>query len=162
MGLFSRNKDNNKKPDEQQPAVDEFTQRMIVTAAACVEHFEIRSGGKLDYSEQSLHIVDSILDEAADHYEDMEPEQQKWLVSSFGAYIFEVARRNYGGRYYWYDAGNQPIFVTGQPKFEISIIVFDKVKGRMVNGKEDHIPFFFKGYTERLATAKEGDRATIV
>ena len=78
-----------------------------------------------------------------------------------GSYVFEVARRNYGGKYYWYDQMNQPILVTGQPNFEISIIAFDKVKMRIENGKEDKIPFYFNGYEERVKAGKSGDKALI-
>jgi hypothetical protein len=142
--------------------LDEFTKQMSDSAQSCIEHFENKYGNRLDFSVKSLELIDNILDEASDFYEEMKEAQKKWLISSVGSYIFEVARRNYGGRYYWYDQGNQPIFVTGQPRFEISIIVFDKVRGRLENGIEDNIPFFFKGYSERVENAKNGDSATIV
>jgi len=51
---------------------------------------------------------------------------------------------------------NQPILVTGQPEFEVSIIAFEKVKGRLENGKEDNIPFYFAGYTERVQNKQSG------
>lgn len=166
MGLFNwRKKDDkikNRQEQKQENPFDEFTQQMADSAMLCVNHFKGRYGNKLDFTVKSLETVDEILDEASDFYEDMKQEQKDWIINSVGAYIFEVARKNYGGKYYWFDQRNQPIFVTGQPKFEISIVVFDKVKGRMENGKEDNIPFFFKGYTERVEKAKEGDRATIV
>jgi len=65
------------------------------------------------------------------------------FIAQAGSYIFEVARRNLGGKYFWYDRLNQPIFVTGIPIFEISLLAFDKVKMRIENGKEDNIPYFF-------------------
>jgi len=147
------------KPDS---VLDEFTKQMSDSAQSCIEHFKGKYGNRLDFSVKSLELIDNILDEASDFYEEMKETQKKWLISSVGSYIFEVARRNYGGRYYWYDQGNQPIFVTGQPRFEISIIVFDKVRGRLENGIVDNIPFFFKGYSERVENAKNGDSATIV
>jgi hypothetical protein len=169
MGLFNwKKKEENSKniinPNnpKQESSLDEFTQQMADSAILCVNHFKDRYGDKLDFSVQSLETIDTILDEASDFYEEMKQEQKEWIINSVGSYIFEVARRNYGGKYFWLDQRNQPIFVTGQPKFEISIVVFDKVKGRMENGKEDNIPFFFQGYTERVEKAKEGDRATIV
>ncbi len=169
MGLFNWRKKDDKIKNQQEPInqqqeipLDEFTQQMAGSAMNCVNHFKGRYGDKLDFTVKSLETVDEILDEASDFYEEMKQEQKDWIINSVGAYIFEVARRNYGGKYYWFDQRNQPIFVTGQPKFEISIVVFDKVRGRIENGKEDNIPFFFKGYTERVENAKEGDRATIV
>ncbi|UKN03456.1 hypothetical protein K6119_08010 [Paracrocinitomix mangrovi] len=162
MGLFSRKKkSNSEEPKKQESSqLDEFTQQMSDTAEQCVARFKDRHN--LDFSVKSLELIDELLEEASDFYPEMPDGQKKGMIQSFGSYIFEVARRNYGGKYFWYDQGNQPIFVTGQPKFEISLIAFDKVKGRLENGKEDNIPFFFAGYTERVESAKEGDRATIV
>lgn len=167
MGLFNRKKkkeEPTKVAQEQRndESLDEFTQQMSNAANACIEHFDKRYGGGLDYSESSLKLVDQILEDASDFFPEMEENQQKWIINSVGSYIFEVARKNYGGRYFWFDQREQPIFVTGQPEFEISIVVFDKVQGRLVNGKEDNIPYFFEGYSERVKKAKPGDRATIV
>jgi hypothetical protein len=167
MGLFDRKK---KKEEEEHPKnsaplqkeiLDEFTQQMSDAAQACVDHFKGKHAA-LDFSERSLQTVEAILEEASEFYPEMKDGQQQWIISSVGSYIFEVARRNFGGRYFWFDQRDQPILVTGQPKFEISIVVFDKVKGRLLNGKEDNIPYFFEGYSERVRKAKEGDRATIV
>ena len=167
MGLFNWNKKKS-KPEESKKAeainepLDEFTQQMKYTAESCINHFKERYGNSLDYSEKSLHIIDEILEEAADFYPEMAEDEQKWIVQSVGSYIFEVARTNYGGKYFWFDQREQPIFVTGQPEFNISIVVFDKVIGRLTNGKEDNIPYFFEGYSERVKKAKPGDNATIV
>jgi hypothetical protein len=164
MGLFDRKKKTaeNEKNFDKKEKLDEFTLQMSDAAQACVEHFKGRYGSGLDFSEESLKLVDDILEDAADFYAEMPEAQRKWIVSSIGSYVFEVARRNFGGRYFWFDQRNQPIFVTGQPKFEISIVVYDKIEGRLTNGKEDNIPYFFEGYAERVRKAKEGDRATIV
>lgn len=141
--------------------VDEFTQRMIDLAAEGVDFFEVRFDG-FDYSEESLEIVEELLEEASDFFEGMDPERQNQVVEQVGAYVFEVARRNFGGRYFWYDARNQPILVTGLPEFEISLLANEKVRGRLVNGPEDSIPFFFEGYADRVRRAKPGDKAMIV
>ena len=97
-----------------------------------------------------------------DFADQMDEGMRSDLIAQAGSYIFEVARRTYGGKYYWYDQLNQPIFVTGQPNFEISFLAFEKVKGRLENGAEDNIPFFFQGYVERVKNAKTGDKAMIV
>ncbi|MOA16306.1 hypothetical protein D3C78_1365140 [compost metagenome] len=80
-----------------------------------------------------------------------------------GCYIFEVARRNYGGKYYWVQESKQPVLVTGEPDFSISILAFDKVKERILNGQEDNIPYYFEGYIHAVQKGKEtGYCATIV
>jgi hypothetical protein len=127
---------------------DEFTADMIKAADAFVEWMQEMY--VLDYTVESLQLVDEALEDASDHIDDMSEARKKSLIQSAGAYIFEVARRNFGGKYYWYDQLDQPIFVTGQPEFEASFLAFEKVKGRLDNGAEDNIPFFFAGYVERV------------
>lgn len=134
---------------------DDFTNEMSETANEFAEHSSTRYDG-LDFSVQSLTVIDEILEEAADFYDQMNDDQKQNLISSIGAYVFEVARRNFGGKYFWYDKLSQPILVTGQPEFEVSILAFDKVKGRIENGKEDNIPFYFAGYVERVKNKQSG------
>ena len=141
--------------------LDDFTKGMIDLAAECVDFFEVRFDG-FDYSEESLAVVDELLQEASDFFPDMDAGRQDQIVEQVGAYIFEVARRNLGGRYFWYEARRQPILVTGLPEFEISLLAFDKVRGRLENGPEDSIPFFFEGFASRVRQAKPGDKAMIV
>jgi len=142
-------------------SLDALTQQMINLAAEGVDFFEVRFDG-FDYTQASLVVVEELLHEASDFYENMSAERQDQIVEQVGAYIFEVARRNFGGRYFWYDAGDQPILLTGLPVFEISLLAYDKVRGRLKNGPEDSIPFFFEGYAERVRQAKPGDKAMIV
>lgn len=144
------------------PEVDEFTQHMINESNECAEHFKKRYGNKFDFSEESLEIIDKLLEDVSDFKEEMNDDQIQWIIEKVGAYIFEVARIHYGGKYFWYDARKQPILVSGLPDFEISLLSFDKVKGRIENGYEDNIPFFFKGYSERMKAGKAGDKAMIV
>lgn len=110
----------------------------------------------LDYSVKSLEVVENMLDEASDFYKQMDKEQQQNLITTVGSYIFEVARQNFGGKYFWYDKLNQPILVTGQPNFEASIIANDKVEKRLVNGVEDNIPYYFEGYVQLINAKKSG------
>ena len=106
-------------------------------------------------------LDDEILSVFSENKDDMDSGMLEDIIAQAGSYIFEVARRNYGGKYYWYDQLNQPILVTGQPEFEISILAFEKVKQRIENGNEDNIPFFFAGYSERVKKGKKGDKAMI-
>lgn len=166
MGLFNRKKKETEPSKSEETSteasMDQFTKDMAAGAEAFVANTKDRADKVLDFSVDSLTTIDDMLDEASDFYPEMPDTQRNNIIQSFGAYIFEVARRNYGGKYFWYEQGNQPIFVTGMPDFEISLIVFNKVKGRLENGKEDNIPFFFAGYAERVENAKPGDKASIV
>jgi hypothetical protein len=140
----------------------EFTKQIRQEAEVCIEHFRERSGDKLDFSIASLGIIDEILGEAHDFIDEIQEGQKNWIVAKVGSYIFEVARTNFGGNYYWYEQLSQPVLVTGEPDFEISILPFEKVRQRIENGNDDNIPFYFQGYMERVLTGKKGDRALIV
>ncbi|MCE3259898.1 MAG: hypothetical protein K0S12_1539 [Bacteroidetes bacterium] len=167
MGLFNflrKNKidvANKSKEESMHDPADDFSKQLMAEAQQCVEQFGARFKG-LDYSVESLKVVDAILDEAAGFQNNMEEAQVRGVIQRTGSYIFEVARKNYGGKYYWYEKMEQPILVTGQPQFEISLLAFEKVKGRLEKGSEDNIPFFFEGYAERVRNAKKGDVAMII
>ncbi len=162
MGLFGFFKKKGNDKSIEQPitnnkpeALDEFTNDMAKSAAFFVSSSSDRFKG-LNFSVKSLEVVDIALEEASEFYDEMNEEQQQNLIKTIGSYVFEVARKNFGGRYFWYDQLNQPILVTGQPEFEVSILAFDKVKGRLENGKEDNIPFYFQGYVERVKNKQSG------
>ncbi len=161
MGIFDffKKKENERQTEQKvtvnQGQLDDYTKDMIQSADFFVNSIADRFKG-LDFSVKSLAIVDNALEEASDFYDEMSEEQKQNLISTVGSYIFEVARRNFGGKYFWYDKLNQPIFVTGQPDFEASILAFEKVKGRLENGKEDNIPFYFAGYVERVKNKQSG------
>ena len=142
-------------------AQQEFINASTENAEIMIESFGYKYEG-LDYSEKSLEVLDQLIEDYSD-FADLSDEKMKSdFTAQAGAYIFEVARRNFGGKYFWYDKLNQPIFVTGQPDFEISLLAIDKVKMRIENGHEDNIPYFFNGYSDRVRKAKPGDKAIIV
>ena len=155
MGLFDFFKKKENENQNKQESLNDFTKNMAKSADFFATSYSDRYKG-LDFSVKSLEVVDRALDEASDFYDEMGAEQRKNLISTVGSYVFEVARRNYGGNYFWYDQLNQPILVTGQPEFEVSIIAFEKVKGRIENGKEDNIPFYFAGYVEKVRSKQSG------
>lgn len=138
---------------------NKLEQDIISTAESFVNNFSDK--GNFDFSVDSLRSADDILEELGDF--ELEDEMIDSISSMVGCYIFEVARRNYGGKYYWVQESEQPVLVTGEPEFSISILAFDKVRGRMKNGKEDEIPYYFDGYIKAVERGKEtGYCATIV
>lgn len=140
----------------------EFINKSIANAERLIEGFGEKYDDGFDYSVKSLESLDELLDNFADFAEQIDDYMKSDLIAQAGSYIFEVARRNFGGKYFWYEQLNQPILVTGLPNYEISLVAFEKVKMRIENGPEDNIPFFFQGYTERITQAKPGDKAMIV
>lgn len=174
MGLFDflkkikgkQQQNDSIQPKQTEIVVDEAQQEFINDSTAnserIVESFNEKYDGAFDYSEDSLVALDELLDNFADFAEQLDEEMKEDLIAQAGSYIFEVARRNFGGKYFWYDQLDQPLLVTGLPNFEISLVAFEKVKMRIENGQEDNIPYFFKGYSERVRNAKPGDKAMIV
>jgi hypothetical protein len=134
-------------------------QDIITTAESFVNNFSDK--GNFDFSVQSLRKLDDILEELCEYQ--IDDDTLDSVSSMAGSYIFEVARRNYGGQYIWVEESDQPVLVTGEPEYSISIFAFDKVRGRIRNGKEDDIPYYFDGYIEAVEKGKNtGYRATIV
>jgi len=132
---------------------------VISTAESFAANFADR--GNFDFSVESLRLLDDLLDEVSDFVTD--DDHLDSVCSMAGCYIFEVARRNYGGEYYWHEEQEQPVLITGEPAFSVSIFAFDKVRGRIVNGSEDDIPFYFDGYVKAVEEGKKtGYCATIV
>lgn len=121
------------------------------------EDFEVDA---LDYSIESLETVDGLLEEYSDY--ELDEDALYNMSSMVGCYVFETARRNYGGEYLWVRDEEQPVLVAGQPDFQVSIRAWQKVRGRLLNGKEDSIPFYVAGYQEHIAQAKKSDFIMIV
>lgn len=109
-------------------------------------------GANLDFSLISLRDVDRILGRFATGYPDAAAREKMKILA--GCYILEVARMNFGGRYVWWKDRNMPVLECGFPDNCITIASFDKVLGRIENGDEDNIPFFFAGFVESMVRAK--------
>lgn len=132
---------------------------IIATAESFTNNFANR--GNFDYSVESLKAVDVILEELGDYV--FEEDTLHSASSMAGCYIFEVARRNYGGEYYWVKEKGQPLLITGKPDYSVSIYAFEKARGRIENGEEDSIQFYFDGYIEAVEKGKAtGYCATII
>ena len=161
MGIFDLFKKKNNKNSIDQ-AQKEFIEKSTNNAERLISSFNELLDNGLDYSEFSLTVLDDeILNQFSENKDDLDSGMLDDIVAQAGSYIFEVARRNYGGKYYWYEHLNQPILVTGQPNFEISILPFEKVKQRIENGDEDNIPFYFAGYSKRVKKGTIGDKVLI-
>ncbi|MCG8700529.1 MAG: hypothetical protein MI922_20915, partial [Bacteroidales bacterium] len=129
--------------NKQDELTNQYNLQIAESAKKCANQFNGRFNNKLDFSVKSLETIDAIIEEVADLNNEMLQEQKDGLVNLLGSYIFEVARRNYGGQYYWYYEQKEPILVTGQPTFEISLLVYDRIQGRIENVDEGISIFSF-------------------
>ena len=124
----------------------QLTDDIVSTAKASTNNF--RDKGSFDYSIESLACVDELLEELSDY--SMNEDDLYNIASMVGSYVFETARKNYGGVYQWHQTAEQPVLVAGLPDFSVAIMAWEKVKGRVINGKEDNIPFYIDGYREHI------------
>lgn len=146
--------------------MNQLMEDIIHTADRFAENFNqnpiypfIRKGA-FDYSIESLAVVDRLLEELGGH----EPDEDAIYntASMVGCYVFETARRNYGGEYLWVKKEQQPVLIAGLPDFQVSVRAWQKVRGRLTNGREDSIPFYIAGYREHIEKGKKGDFVMLV
>ena len=106
--------------------------------------------GALDYTRASLSSVDAVLQDFYVQGAEL-PEDLHWLTT---AYLFEVARREFGGRYLRGDDDNPLVLVVGGSDAQVGVLGFGKVRGRAVNGPEDSLGFFYDGIAPALAQGR--------
>ena len=140
----------------------ELAQQIADAAADAVEASQALGGGALDYTEGSLAVVEEVLEQLAAARDELNETQLGTIAQEFGCYILEVGRREFGGRYCWFDQRDQPVLVVGEPAFRIAMITWDKVRGRLTGDKADNIPFFYAGFAGRARRAEPGDDALYV
>ena len=125
----------------------------VTTAAErAVTSLQARAGGRLDYSPASLAAVDEMLVEVSAYAAELDEAVVTGLVQQLGCYVLEVARRAYGGTYYWHDEGEQPILVVGEPDAHVALMTWSKVVGRLTGDEGDDIVYFFDGFAQKAAT----------
>ncbi|WCN00032.1 hypothetical protein M5C96_11870 [Acidovorax sp. GBBC 1281] len=54
------------------------------------------------------------------------------------------------------------MLIVGEPQFHVSMMTFDKVRGRLSGDTSDSIPFFYAGFLDCARSAEPGVRATYV
>ena len=105
-----------------------------------------------DYSEKSLEIVDKLLNR---YYETRaELTRKEHLYCS--AYVMECARNEFGGGYKSLNNENPYVLAIANIGFEIGFCAMEKVHGRVRNGSEDNLVFFYQGirpYYEKQVSA---------
>jgi hypothetical protein len=138
----------------------EFINKATFNAERIVRAFNVKYDGAFDYSIRSLNVLDHLIEDFGDFANLSDEEMISDFCAQAGSYILEVARRNFGGAYFWEDNLEQPILKTGLPDFEISLLTFGKVRDRIVHGELDNIPHFFRSYMDKIRTAQKGDSIT--
>ncbi|AIY00819.1 hypothetical protein ART_1220 [Arthrobacter sp. PAMC 25486] len=99
------------------------------------------SMGELDGSPESLAAVDRLLGEYGERTTPLS--QDDYLRAA--AYVFEVARADFGGRYVEDDGGDAFVLVVGEPACSVTVMAMGKVMKRVQHGSADSIEFFYAG-----------------
>ena len=142
----------------------DLTEDVVNTAHNFVQNMQQYFDTPLDYSIESLEEIDEMLDGLGARRTEMTEDAFFDLYSMTGCYVFETARRNYGGQYFWIQEEQQPGLAAGHPDLRGVIKVWEKVIGRLSQGEEDNIPYYIAGYKEHIeiGKTKPGYHVTIV
>jgi hypothetical protein len=142
--------------------MDDLARDIAEAAEDAVAVCEQIRGEPMDFSEASLAAVEETLAEAAGWDDELTIEQLRNFARSFGCYVLEVARREFGGRYCWFDQRNAPVLVVGEPAFRVALLTWDQVRGRLAGDQGCNIPFLYAGFADRVRRAEPGTDALYV
>lgn len=103
---------------------------------------------QLDYTPASLEALDELLGEFHMHGAEAPAE----VIAGAGCYVLEVARAEHGGVFQAFDDDDDDplVLVVQHEAGQVGLLATSKVKGRVVNGPEDNLPFFYAGFTQAI------------
>ncbi len=142
-------------PEEQQ----KLALKIYDNAQRYIEDFDME--GQLNYSENSLLNVDWFVEDQYQFGDPLNSEYNNEIIELVGSYVLEVARQIYGGNYFWNEDKTEPILVTGQPEFEISFSIYDRIRTRLETEHSESILYYFNLFAEKVKNAKPGDKELV-
>jgi len=137
--------------------MNEVQTNVVAIADKAVATLQERTGGRLDYSPESLAAADEMLAEAAAFAAEMPESSLIGLMQQVGCYALEVGRRRFGGSYYWHEEGEQPVLVVGEPDAHVALMTWSKAMGRLAGDEGDNLAFLFAGFAQRVMATQPGD-----
>ncbi len=123
---------------------DEFIERVQAAAEDFLTVVPERSA--LDYSPESVIGLESVLDEAYRGRLTLSPMQ----TVGAAAYLYEVARRHYGGLYEVCDDDDPVVLVTSEAGFEVCLCAISKVERRLQHGEAEALTTFFQRFVSAV------------
>ncbi|OCG18530.1 MULTISPECIES: hypothetical protein [unclassified Gilliamella] len=111
---------------------------------------------QLDYSEKSITVVEMIMSELAEKNFSISEEQLNMISQEYGCYLLLTAHKLYGGEFYWNEEFEQPMLICCEPNSMIVLMTWNKVKGRLVGDKADHIAYFLDEFGKATFQPEEG------
>ena len=129
------------------------TMELVAREAASLA--QSSAGQKLDFSEESIKIVESILGQLHSEKKNAKASPQPEVINRvchiYGAYIGEVMRRNIGGEWILDDKLARGQKIPAMRKGQMQTSPFAKVYKRIMNGPEDDVWFYYRVFVERCA-----------
>lgn len=111
---------------------------------------------QLDYSEKSVSVIEIILSEMAEKSLMLSEEQTAMISQEYGCYLLLTAYKLYGGEFYWNSDYEQPMLIVGEPHATIALLTWNKIKGRLLNDKADHVAYFFEQFAHDAVNPEVG------
>ncbi|MWN32919.1 MULTISPECIES: hypothetical protein [unclassified Gilliamella] len=111
---------------------------------------------QLDYSEKSITVVEMIISELAEKNFSISEEQLNMISQEYGCYLLLTAHKLYGGEFYWNEEFEQPMLICCEPDAMIVLMTWNKVKGRLVGDKADHIAYFLDEFGKATFQPEKG------
>lgn len=111
---------------------------------------------QLDYSEKSITVVEVIISELAEKNFSIPEEQLNMISQEYGCYLLLTAHKIYGGEFYWNEEFQQPMLICCEPDAMIVLMTWNKVKGRLVGDKADHIAYFLDEFGKATFQPEKG------
>ena len=111
------------------------------------------SGQNLDYSPESLSVLDALLATSDPQFEKASPTQRDLVIFYTGCYLGEVFVRTRGAQWQLTEDWPEATLILATNQGGIQVRPFEKIHRRLTEGAEGNS---LKAYCEGLASATEG------
>ncbi|MDF7666641.1 hypothetical protein PT273_02050 [Orbaceae bacterium ESL0727] len=135
---------------------NELYQEIAAWAQNAVLNSPTWSINQLDYSEKSITVVDMIISELSEKNFSLPEEQLDMIAREYGCYLLLTAHKLYGGQFYWNGELEQPMLICCEPDATIVLMTWNKVKGRLLGDKADHLAYLLDEFGKATFQPKKG------
>lgn len=122
--------------------MDPETKRMAAEAVGIAQAM----GKTLDYSEQSVAVVEEVLELLGPHLREVDDAARHLTAERFGCYLLAVGQRTYGGRTAWNEQRGEPVLVVGEPACRVAVMTWGKVLGWLRGDRAEGLAVFWEGF----------------
>lgn len=143
------------KKNTQVPPVDpevqaEFIERVNAAAADFLSALPDNDRAALDFQPASVASLDPVAQRVRAGGLILTPMQRVGMA----AYLYEVARRRYGGQYEVCDNDDPVVLVTGEPDFDVCLCGISRVENTLRGQSLEPLGTFFNSFEAAVAAAQ--------